>query len=554
MRAPRARLILGLGVPLLIVVMLLAAWAIDSSSASGKVPRNVTLGNRDISKLPEDELANTVADLADHYTNVEVQVRTATQNYQAKAGDLGLALDQKDTVQAALNLDEKTSLPLRPFVWLSSFVHDRAGPLSFTMDSVALESGVAALGGDAVAGEPKLIAGADAITILSGRSGSRIEAEGLGDQVLRRARSGEEPIIVTANVTATAPAVSDAAAQALADKLTLATAKGLTVTAGIATVALAPATVRSWLGSKISDGHMEVTLDAEKAKAALTATIPANNKVADAKIALVGGTIQITPSRDGAACCAADTADRLLTAINSGEPAVTIDLEVTKPSFTTEDAQKLGIKEPVGTTTEWAGQPQVKSFTTYYPANGGGRILNIHRIADLVRGTVVKPGETFSVNGTVGQRTTAKGFVEAGAIANGEHVKEIGGGVSQFATTMFNAAYFAGLDITVYQAHSEYFDRYPRGREATMGFPNPDMAWKNDTPYGILIWTSWTAGSVTVQLWSTQYAYGQQTGSTESRSGNCTIVSTQRTTHYPASKVATDTFRARYRDKGKTSC
>ena len=171
-----------------------------------------------------------------------------------------------------------------------------------------------------------------------------------------------------------------------------------------------------------------------------------------------------------------------------------------------------------------------------------------------MRGTVVKPGETFSVNGTVGQRTAAKGFVEAGAIANGEHVNEIGGGVSQFATTMFNAAYFAGLDITVYQAHSEHFDRYPRGREATMGFPNPDMAWKNDTPYGILIWTSWTAGSVTVQLWSTQYAYGQQTGSTESRSGNCTIVSTQRTTRYPAGRVATDTFQARYRDKGKTSC
>lgn len=554
MRRPRARLIFGLGIPVLIIIILLAAWAIDSSSASGTVPRNVTLGDRDISKLPEDELANTVADLADHYTNVEVQVRTPDRNYKAKSGNLGLELDQAATVQAALNLDESTSLPLRPLVWLSSFVHDRAAPLSFTMDSVGLEAGVRALGGDAMASEPKLVVGADAITILSGRSGSRIDAEGLADQLLRRARSGEEPIIVTANVTAQAPAVSDADAQATADKLTLATAKGLTVTAGTNTVTLAPATVRSWLGSTITDGQLAVTLDAEKAKAALTASIPANNKVVNAKVSLVGGVIQITPSQDGTACCAADTADRLLTAIKNGEPAVTIDLQVTKPSFTTEDAQKLGIKEPVGTTTQWAGRPQVKSFTTYYPSNGGGRIVNIHRIADLVRGTVVKPGDTFSINGTVGQRTAAKGFVEAGAIANGEHVNEIGGGVSQFATTMFNAAYFAGLDITVYQAHSEHFSRYPRGREATMGFPNPDMAWRNDTPYGILVWTSWTADSVTVQLWSTQHAYGEQTGSTETRSGNCTIVTTQRTTRYPAGKVATDTFRARYRDKDKTTC
>ena len=56
--------------------------------------------------------------------------------------------------------------------------------------------------------------------------------------------------------------------------------------------------------------------------------------------------------------------------------------------------------------------------------------------------------------------------------------------MSQFATTLFNAAFFAGLDIREYQAHSEYFSRYPRGREATMGFPNPDLVIENTTPYG----------------------------------------------------------------------
>ncbi|HET7719864.1 MAG TPA: VanW family protein, partial [Acidimicrobiales bacterium] len=175
-------------------------------------------------------------------------------------------------------------------------------------------------------------------------------------------------------------------------------------------------------------------------------------------------------------------------------------------------------------------------------------VTNIHRIADLVRGALIPPGGSFSVNGHVGRRTTENGFVAAGAIRNGEHVNEVGGGVSQFATTLFNAAYFAGLDITTYQAHSEYFSRYPRGREATMGFPNPDLVLQNNTPYGVMIWTSYTASSLTVTLYSTPYALGEQTGIREGSSGNCRVVTTTRTrTFVDGSPPVTDEFRATYR-------
>ncbi|HEX2576867.1 MAG TPA: VanW family protein [Aquihabitans sp.] len=554
MRRPRARLVLGLGIPILIVVLLLAAWAIDSSSASGKVPRNVTLAGRDVSKLAEDELANTVADLAEYYANVEVQVRTPETTYEVPAAKLGLKLDQQATARAALDLDEDTSLPRRPVVWATSFLDDRTAPMSFTVDDAALEAGLAELAGNAAATEPVLVPGADGIGIVSGSAGRSVQATGVKDQLLRRARSGEEPITVTAEVVDEAPAVPDAEAQAVADRLTAGTANGLAVTAGDQRATIPAPVVRSWIGSKVTDGRFEVTLDAEKAVAALVEAIPIKTEAKDASITLVNGVPTITPSQDGRTCCAADTPARISAAVTNGQGAVTVDLEVAKPAFTTEAAEKLGIKEPVGTTTEWNGQPQVKSFTTYFDPGGGGRVTNIHRIADLVRGTLVKPGETFSINETVGQRTAEKGFVEAGAIANGEHVDEIGGGVSQFATTMFNAAYFAGLDITEYQAHSEYFTRYPRGREATMGFPAPDMAWKNDTPYGILVWTSHTPGSVTVTLYSTQHAYGEQTGSSESRSGSCTVVTTTRTIHRPDGSKGSDTFQARYRDPGVTRC
>ena len=85
MRRPRARLVLGLGIPLLIVVLLLAAWAIDSSSASGKVPRNVTLAGRGhLQVWPRIAWPTPSPTLADHYATVEVQVRTDRHHLQGR--------------------------------------------------------------------------------------------------------------------------------------------------------------------------------------------------------------------------------------------------------------------------------------------------------------------------------------------------------------------------------------------------------------------------------------------------------------------------------------
>jgi vancomycin resistance protein YoaR len=547
MRRPRTRLVLGIALPVLVIVLLLAAWAIDTSSASGKVPRNTTLAGRDVSTFGEDDLAATVADIADEYATAKVQVRTEDKSYKVPASELGLMLDEDATVEAALDLDTG------PIAWGSSFLDERTVPLTFVVDEDQLKAGLAELGGNAKPTEPSIVATADGFSIVSGSDGTTISADGVAEQLQKRAEQGALPLIVDAEAVAKEPKISDDAAQALADQLSKGTANGLKVTSGSTNVTIPAATARSWLSSQIQDDQLVATLDAEKAVADLTAALPKPTTAKDAAVVLENGAPKIIPSVDGTKCCAADTPARLLAAINGGSGAVEVGLEVQKPKLTTEAAQKLGIKEPVGTTTEWKGVPQVKSFTTYYPCCAS-RVTNIHRIAELVNGTVVLPGEKFSVNGTVGQRTKEKGFVEAGAIAEGKHVDEVGGGVSQFATTMFNAAFFAGLPINTYQAHSEHFDRYPYGREATMGYPNPDLAWTNNTPYGILIQASYTDTSVTITFWSTQYAYGEQTGQTTGKSGTCTTVQTTRTIHYPSGKTGQDTFNARYRVPGQTTC
>ncbi len=167
-------------------------------------------------------------------------------------------------------------------------------------------------------------------------------------------------------------------------------------------------------------------------------------------------------------------------------------VEVVGDPDATVTPEDIGIREPIS------------SFTTYYTA-GQSRVTNIRRFAEIVDGYIIPPGESFEINHYVGRRTPEKGFVGGGAIQNGELVTEFGGGVSQFSTTFFNAAWFAGVELVDFKAHSVYFSRYPPGREATLNWPDVNNEIRNDTPYAILVDTHSTATSVTVTFWSTPY-------------------------------------------------
>lgn len=206
----------------------------------------------------------------------------------------------------------------------------------------------------------------------------------------------------------------------------------------------------------------------------------------DARFETSGESVSIVPARPGFEFVPKITARQLLrVALRKGAAEAQLKGRTSKADFTTADARTLDIKE------------QVSSFTTYHSCCEA-RVENIHRIADIVDGAIVEPGESFSLNDHVGPRTTSNGFVAAPAIRDGEFVEEVGGGISQFATTTFNAIFFGGYDFLVYQPHSYYISRYPPGREATISTPAPDLAFLNDTDAGVLIDTSYTEESITV--------------------------------------------------------
>lgn len=164
-------------------------------------------------------------------------------------------------------------------------------------------------------------------------------------------------------------------------------------------------------------------------------------------------------------------------------------LEGQEPEVTTEYLQSLGVEH------------LVSSFTTYHPCCQN-RVVNIHTIADAVDGTLVLPGETFSLNEHVGMRTRDKGYLPAPGVEGGEIVDSIGGGVSQFATTFYNAVFWGGYEDVSHTPHSYYFNRYPRGSEATVSWPKPHLVFKNDSEYAILIKTEYTNTSITVKFFS----------------------------------------------------
>ena len=159
--------------------------------------------------------------------------------------------------------------------------------------------------------------------------------------------------------------------------------------------------------------------------------------------------------------------------------------------------------EPQVTAAQLAGLGivhKISEFTTYHPCCQP-RVVNIQTMADAVRGHVMMPGDTFSLNEYIGQRTEEKGYEPAPSIVKRKLVDSVGGGVSQFATTMYNAIFWAGLDDITHAPHSRYFSRYPEAIEATVSWPVPNMVFRNNYDTPIVLMTDHTDTSISVSVY-----------------------------------------------------
>ena len=231
------------------------------------------------------------------------------------------------------------------------------------------------------------------------------------------------------------------------------------------------------LSMEAEDGELVPRVDGEKVLDALAPVMrTVGREPVDAGFEVVRGKPRVVPAKVGIELDPEQLEKELADVVTAqgDDRRLEVDGRKAQPDFTTADARKLGITE------------EVSSFPTHFPY-AEYRNVNLSRAAELVDGTVLEPGETFSLNETVGERTKENGFTEGYVVSDGIFKKDLGGGVSQIATTTFNAMFFAGLKDIEHKPHSVYIDRYPAGREATVAWPSLDLRFQNDTPHGVLI-------------------------------------------------------------------
>ncbi|MDR1118783.1 MAG: VanW family protein [Bifidobacteriaceae bacterium] len=270
--------------------------------------------------------------------------------------------------------------------------------------------------------------------------------------------------------------------------------------------------------------RLELEWDQELLAAAVVKALPegAATSAVNARFVFDGDQIAIQDGTPGTALDPDGLAEAMTAAVlaEGGGRVAEAPLVESTPDEDRAALEALGVKEVVG------------RFETQATDNLD-RTRNLRKASEIVTGHLVRPGDTFSLDQALGHRSLETGWFDAGVVVAGVSQQGIGGGLSQFSTTLYNAAHLAGMVDVDHTPHSNYFSRYPRGREATLWEGQIDNQFKNDTPYGVVLRAGVTDSlRVWVELWSTKYwdveaeigeAYAYTAPRTvESSAANCT--------------------------------
>ncbi|MBB2923872.1 VanW family protein [Cellulomonas cellasea] len=494
-RWPKVLLVVG------VVVLLLGAAYVGAAYAlADRVPRGATVAGVQIGGMPAEqartELERALADTASSPVTVTAGEVVATVD----PATAGLAFD------AAATVDQLTGLDLSPQrLWQHLVGVDEHAPVT-DVDAAALDAAV-----DDLTGTLTLAPVDGGVVFADGQAhatdaadGWELEADHAAEALQTRWLTDEQPLEL--RTTPVAPDITqeetDAALTSVAQRVV---SGPVTLEVGGQRVEL-PADVLAGAASMVPvASDLELQLDGAKlSEAVLARTTDLLSESADARFEFQGGAPVIVPGKPGTTLDPAALGQAVATAATGDQRTAAVELVETDPAESTAKLEALGIKEIVSEfSTPLTSEPR--------------RTANIANGARNITGTLVEPGETFSLTEALGPITAANGFQTAGVIVNGEHVDGMGGGLSQISTTTFNAAHFAGFEDVEHRPHSEWFARYPEGREATIYTGTLDMRWKNNTPYGALVQGYVEGGKVHVRIWGTKYWTVEST--TSGRSG-----------------------------------
>ncbi|WP_020385621.1 VanW family protein [Kribbella catacumbae] len=479
----------GLGV-------LVVGYGLAFALTGDKVPGDTTVLGISLGGLSEDDAkAKLQAGLKDRLV-LPIKVKAGPSTYQVKPAEAGLTLDVDATIAEA-----GAGRSLNPArIWQGMTGGDAVQPV-VAKDEAKLKAAI-----EKLATQVNRPATEGTITFVKAKAVQHPSADGLQvdnekatETVVSGFPSDGNPKDLQVSVTKP-KAGSEAIDKAMTEYAVPAMSGPVRLTVGDKSADLQPEEIAPALTLVAKDGGFTPSLNAKLLEPLFVErfkkleTLPK-----DATVQIVAGKPKVIPAVDGMVVARDKVAPAILALLPkpSGQRTAAVGLSHTKAAVTTEAATALGIKEVMG------------QFTTKFP-HATYRNVNIGTAARKINGTMLKPNEMFSLNKIVGERTKANGFTEGNIINGGKFVLDLGGGVSQSATTTFNAAFFAGLKDVEHKAHSVYINRYPVGREATVAWPSVDLKFLNDSGHGILVQTLFTAstpnspGVITVKIWGTK--------------------------------------------------
>lgn len=508
---PASKFRKGLGKTFMLAGVLMGlfvlAYAVDLIVSAGDVPRGVTVAGIDVGGLTHKEAESKLRRELEPRLIEPVRVRAGDVRTVLYPTSSGLGLDWPQTLGRAGHQ------PLSPYTRVMSFFSSReVGVVTWT-DGPKLEKAVSDLAAAKLNRPPvegditfKPVAGSDggvlpvAVEPRAGQTLTDVKASVTAVTDGWLSDGGVELKVNVSPVKATSPGVH----AALGKIVMPAVAKPLLIRGEGKDATLKPDVIAgSFQFAARDDGNLEVRIDQGKLRAAAQPQLKqTETDGADAQIVFVGDRPAVQPSKD-ARKVNWDLTFSALTSVlaKSEERELKAVYDASSPAVSTDAANVLGIKEVIG------------EFTT--SGLSGPAMTNVQALATRVSGAIVKPNETFSLGARSGARTADAGYVPAPVSEDGTGPVVVGGGVSQLATTLYNAAYLAGLADGGHLEHDHHLDRYPVARDVKAinkdGSP-VEMQIVNDAPTGIAIQVIPANGSVTVRIWGTKRFSVQSVG------------------------------------------